>query len=210
MRRVPLETDYYEAYNQENVELVDVLSTPIERITPKGVVVGEREYELDVLIYATGFDAFTGALDRIEIRGLGGRCLSDKWADELRTYLGFASSGFPNLLTLVGPHNGSTFCNMPRCIEQNVEWAADLVRYVKENGYRRVDATEEAETTWTQHVHDLAAGSLLTKAPSWFTGVNVNLPDRKPRILQYMGGAPLFRQKCDEVAQKGYEGFSLS
>jgi len=210
MRRVPLETQYYEVYNQDNVELVDVLETPIDRITPRGVVVGGVEYELDVLVYATGFDAITGALDRIDIRGRGGQRLREKWADGPRTYLGFASAGFPNLLTLVGPHNGSTFCNMPRCIEQNVEWAADLIRYVKDGGYHLVEAEEKAEDEWTEHVLELAEGSLLVKVDSWFTGRNVNLPGKGPRVLQYMGGAPVFRAKCDEVAKQGYKGFRLS
>ena len=210
MRRGPLETNYYDVYNQDNVELVVVLAHPIERITPNGVVVAGVEDPLDVLVYATGFDAITGALDRIEIRGVGGQRLAEKWAEGPRTFLGFTSVGFPNLLTLVGPQNGSTFCNMPRCIEQNVEFVADLIGFMTRHGHRRFEATEEAETSWTANVEGLAAGSLLTKTDSWFTGVNVNLPDRKPRILQYMGGAPTFRAECDEVAAKGYPGFEIS
>jgi len=208
-RRVPLETGYYEVYNQDNVELVDVLETPIERITPKGVVVAGVEYELDVLIYATGFDAITGALTRIDIRGVGGEKLREKWVDGPRTYLGFSTAGFPNLLTLVGPHNGSTFCNMPRCIEQNVEWTADLIGYMRDEGYQRIEPTEDAEATWTEHVHELASMSLLAKTDSWFVGVNVNLPEKKRTILQYTGGSPVFKAKCDEVAARGYEGFAL-
>ena len=208
-RRVPLETSYYEVYNQDNVELVDVLETPIDRITPRGVLVGGVEYELDVLVYATGFDAITGALDRIDFRGVGGRKLKEKWGSGPKTYLGMTSVGFPNLLTLVGPHNGSTFCNMPRCIEQNVDWVADLLAHMDDEGYERVEATEDAEMSWTEHCQELASMTLLTKTDSWFVGVNVNLPEKKRTVLQYMGGAPLFEEKCNEVAAKGYEGFTL-
>jgi len=209
-RRVPLETDYYEVYNQPNVELVDVLENPIERITPRGVVVAGREHVLDTLVYATGFDAITGALSRIDIRGVGGQSLADKWADGPLTYLGFSSAGFPNLFTLVGPHNGSLFCNMPRCIEQNVEWTTGVLRYMREHGLRSIEATSAAETAWRDHVVELAEGSLLVKTDSWFTGMNTNLPDRKRTILQYMGGSVAFREKCDEVAAREYEGFQLA
>ncbi len=208
-RRVPLETGYYEVYNQDNVELVDLRETPIERITEKGVRTTKAEYELDILICATGFDAITGAFDRIDIRGAGGRALREKWADGPKTYLGMQTVDFPNLLTLVGPHNAATFCNIPRCIEQNVEWVTDLVRYMRQKGYERIEPTQAAEDAWTQHVYELVAFTLLPTADSWFMGVNQNLPNKKRTFLAYMGGAPAYRARCDEVAAKGYEGFVL-
>jgi cation diffusion facilitator CzcD-associated flavoprotein CzcO len=206
-RRVPLETHYYEVYNQNNVELVDLNENPIERITPAGIATRDRAYEFDIIIYATGFDAITGAFDRIEICGEGGRKLSQKWVDGPRTYLGLQAAGFPNLLTLVGPHNAATFCNIPRCIEQNVEWVTNLIRYMRENDYVQVSATEDAENGWTTHVYDIASLTLISKTASWFNGTNLNLPDKKRTFLAYAGGSPAYTQKCAEVAANGYEGF---
>jgi cation diffusion facilitator CzcD-associated flavoprotein CzcO len=208
-RRVPLETHYYEVYNQDNVELVDLNEDPIERITPQGIRTNDAEYELDILIYATGFDAITGAFDRIEIRGEGGKKLKDKWAEGPRTYLGLQAAGFPNFLTLVGPHNAATFCNIPRCIEQNVEWVTDLVGYMRDKNYTRIEATKEAEDAWTKHVYDVASLTLLSKTASWFTGANQNLPSKKQTFLAYAGGSPAYSAKCAEVASNDYEGFVL-
>lgn len=208
-RRVPLETGYYEVYNQDNVELVDVLAAPIRRITPKGVETRDAEYELDILIYATGFDAITGAFDRIDIRGEGGRRLREKWADGPRTYLGLQTVGFPNLLTLVGPHNAATFCNIPRCIEQNVDWVTKLLAHMRDAGYRRVEPEQSAEGEWTKHVYEVASLTLLSKTDSWFTGVNQNLPEKRRTFLAYAGGSPAYGAKCDEVAARGYDGFVL-
>ena len=207
-RRVPLETHYYEVYNQDNVLLVDVRETPIERITPTGIRTSDAEYEFDLIIYATGFDAVTGAFDRIDIRGVGGQKLKDKWADGPRTYLGLQIEGFPNLLTLVGPHNAATFCNIPRCIEQNVEWVTGLIRYMRDHGYQRVEPTAEAEDAWTEHVYEIATRMLFHQVDSWFMGVNTNVPGKQKRtFLLYSGGAPAYREKCDEFAANGYEGF---
>jgi cation diffusion facilitator CzcD-associated flavoprotein CzcO len=206
-KRVPLESGYYEQFNRDNVLLVDLRESPIERITPKGVKTSDAEYELDVIVYATGFDAVTGPLTRIDIRGEGGLSLKDKWAEGPRTYLGIQSVGFPNLLTLVGPHNGATFCNMPRCIEQNVEWVTDCIRYLREKGFTRIAATPEAEEAWTEHVNELAVGTLLSETDSWFFGANI--PGKKRTVLMYLGGALVYRKKVDEVAAKGYEGFVL-
>jgi len=208
-RRVPLETGYYEVYNQDNVRLVDVLEAPIQRITPKGVETRDAVYEVDILVYATGFDAITGAFDRIDIRGQGGRSLREKWADGPRTYLGLQTVGFPNLLTLVGPHNAATFCNIPRCIEQNVEWVTKLLSYMREGGFGHIEPRGEAEAEWTKHVYEIASLTLLSKAESWFTGVNQNLPDKKRTFLAYAGGSPAYGAKCDEVAARGYDGFLL-
>jgi cation diffusion facilitator CzcD-associated flavoprotein CzcO len=206
-KRVPLESGYYEQFNRENVLLVDINETPIERITPKGVKASDTEYEFDIIIYATGFDAVTGTLTRMDIRGEGGLSLKDKWADGPRTYLGIQSTGFPNLFTLVGPHNGATFCNIPRCIEQNVEWVTDCVRYMREKGFTRIAATPEAERAWTDHVNELAVGTLLSEVDSWFFGANI--PGKKRTVLMYFGGAPAYRKKCDDVAARDYEGFVL-
>ncbi|HKW92268.1 MAG TPA: NAD(P)/FAD-dependent oxidoreductase [Methylomirabilota bacterium] len=209
-RRVPLESGYYEVFNQPNVRLVDLRETPIERITPAGVKTAAAEHALDMIIYATGFDAITGAFDRIEFRGRGGRRLKDKWADGPRTYLGLQIEGFPNLFTLVGPHNAATFCNIPRCIEQNVEWVTALIRRMREKGHTRVEATVEAEREWTQHVLDTGRRMLFTEVDSWMMGINSNLPGKQKRtFVVYAGGAPKYRERCDEVATGGYVGFTF-
>ena len=209
-RRVPLETNYYEAYNQDNVDLVDIIETPIVRITPDGIETSERDYPVDMIIYATGFDAVMGSFNRMDIRGLGGRRLQDKWAGGPRTYLGLQVEGFPNMFTLVGPHNAASFCNIPRCIEQNVDWVTDALRHMGERGQTRIAATKEAEDEWTAHVLEIAQRMLFNKVDSWFTGINRNLPGRDKRsFLLYVGGAPAYREKCDAVAANGYEGFVL-
>lgn len=206
-KRIPLESGYYEVYNRDNVVLVDLHETPIERITPKGIKTSTTEYEFDIIIFATGFDAVTGAFTRIDFRGVGGQTLKDKWADGPHTYLGLQTAGFPNLFTLVGPHNGATFCNIPRCIEQNVAWVTECIRYMRAHNYKRIEATLEAEETWTEHVADTAARTLFPLADSWFMGANT--PGKKRTFLLYAGGSPAYRQKCEEVAAKGYEGFLL-
>jgi cation diffusion facilitator CzcD-associated flavoprotein CzcO len=209
-RRVPLESGYYEVFNQSNVRLVDLRETPIERITPCGVETSATEHALDMLVYATGFDAITGAFDRIDIRGRGGRRLRDKWAEGQRTYLGLQIEGFPNLLTLVGPHNAATFCNIPRCIEQNVDWVTALIRHMRDMGYTRVEPTAEAERSWTEHVHESGRRMLFTQVDSWMMGINSNVPGKDRRtFLVYAGGAPKYRERCDEVAAGGYVGFAL-
>jgi cation diffusion facilitator CzcD-associated flavoprotein CzcO len=209
-RRVPLESGYYEVFNQPNVDLVDLHETPIERITEKGIRTSDRERAFDMIIFATGFDAITGAFDRIDIQGRNGQRLKDKWADGPHTYLGLNVAGFPNMLTLVGPHNAATFCNLPRCIEQNVEWVSDLLGHMRKKGLTRVEATASAEEAWTAHVHETAARLLLMQVDSWMTGVNKNVAGRQKRtFMAYAGGAPKYRQKCDEVAALGYEGFTL-
>ncbi len=210
-RRVPLESGYYEVYNQPNVKLVDLRETPIERITGRGIKTSDAEYEFDMIIFATGFDAITGSFDRIDITGRGGQKLKDKWSDGPHTYLGLQSVGFPNMLTLVGPHNAATFCNLPRCIEQNVEWVTDLLKHMRDKGLTRIEATPAAEEAWTNHVHDSAARLLLMSVDSWMTGVNKNVAGRQKRtFMAYAGGAPKYRQKCDEVVAHGYEGFALA
>ena len=209
-RRVPLESGYYEVYNQENVHIVDIRETPIECITLTGIKTSDAEYAFDLIIYATGFDAITGAFDRIDIRGVGGQRLKDKWADGPQTYLGLMISGFPNFMTLIGPHNAATFCNIPRCAEQNVDWVAGLIAYMRENNYQSVVPTVKAQDAWTEHVYDTGRYLLLTQVDSWMTGINQNVPGRQKRtFMAYAGGAPNYRQRCDEIAANGYEGFEL-
>ena len=210
-RRVPMETRYYEVFNQSNVELVDLRDTPMERVTPTGIKCSDREREFDLIIYATGFDAVTGAFDRLNIEGLGGRKLADYWKDGPRTYLGLSAVGFPNLFTLVGPHNAATFCNIPRCIEQNVEWVTDLLRYMRDNKLSSAQPTLEGEQEWTRHVLETSERMLFTKVESWFMGYNPNRADKNERrFLVYAAGAPTYREKCDEVAAANYSGFEFS
>ena len=208
-RRVPMETNYYETYNRDNVSLVDCRETPIVRITESGVETTASEYVFDMIIYATGFNAVVGALERIDIRGVGGMALNEKWADGPRTFLGMQTQGFPNMFTLVGPHNGSTFCNIPRCIEQNVEWLTNLIAHMRENGLAYVEATNTAENEWTSHVYDTAMATLFPTADSWFMNVNQNLPEKKRTFLLYAGGAPQYKAKCDAVAASNYAGFDM-
>src|SRR5215475_122059 len=163
-KRIPLETEYYEAYNRDNVLLVDVRETPIESITPKGIRTSEKEYEFDVIIYATGFDAFTGALTQINIRGEGGQTLKDKWAEGPRTYLGMQIASFPNLFLAIS----TAFGNYPVCAEMIVEWITDCIRYVREKGYARVVSTPQAEEAWVEHANELGSLTLLSDAKSWF------------------------------------------
>lgn len=210
MRRVPLETNYFEIYNQDNVHLVDLSETPIAGITPNGVQCADREYDLDIIVYATGFDAVTGALNRIDIAGKDGKKLKDKWENGPRTYLGMQTVGFPNLFTLVGPHNGATFCNIPRCIEQNVDWVSDLISYMRDKNLRQIEPTLAAEDAWTIHVDETAEHTLFPKADSWFMGKNVNDPDKKRTFMLYAGGAPNYKARCDAVAANDYEGFAVS
>ena len=185
-RRVPMETKYYEVYNQDNVRLVDIKETPIERITETGIQTSSEHHELDMIIYATGFDAVTGGFDSIDIRGRGGERLKDKWADGPLTYLGVQIAGFPNMLSLVGPHSSGTFCNIPRCIEHNVEWVAKLLAHCKENNIVEVSADLDAETKWSDQVQELADTLLISKVDSWFTGINSNVEGRQKRTLLHV------------------------
>jgi cation diffusion facilitator CzcD-associated flavoprotein CzcO len=209
-RRVPQETGYYEAYNLPHVRLVDTRQTPIERVTETGIRTSDADYAFDIIIYATGFDAITGAFDRITFRGPDGTTLKDHWADGPKTYLGLMSSGFPNMLTIVGPHNASTRCNIPRCIEQNVDWVTDLLRTARDRGITRLEATHDAEADWSRHIEQLAEGMLYTQIDSWATGINSNVEGHNVRrILQYQGGAPAYRARCEEAATNGYAGMVL-
>ncbi|MBM4256713.1 MAG: NAD(P)/FAD-dependent oxidoreductase [Deltaproteobacteria bacterium] len=202
-KRIPLESGYYEVYNQDNVLLVDIRETPIERVTSEGIKTNDTEYEFDVIIYATGFDAVTGELTRMDIRGEGGQQLKDKWADGPSTYLGLQTAGFPNLFIA----NGAVFCNFPRCAEVVAEWVSECIGYMRQRNLTRIEPSKEAETTWTEHDISLTVGKLFTESSGWFLGANI--PGKKRQYLLYAGGAPVYRQKCAEVAANGYEGFVL-
>ncbi|MBT6276686.1 MAG: NAD(P)/FAD-dependent oxidoreductase [Chromatiales bacterium] len=209
MRRVPLESGYYEVYNQDNVLLVDLNETPIDRITPSGVQTSEKEYPFDLLIYATGFDGVTGPYDRIDIRGPGGRRLRQDWQDTPRTLLGVQVEGFPNMFMLMGPHTSRG--NIPRGIEQNVEWLAELVTHMTENGLQRVEPRADAVEEWTGYVIKMASYLLSSNIGSWQTGVNRNVEGRdKPRVLGFVGSAVRYRERADEVAAAGYREFVFS
>ena len=208
-RRLPLETFYYEVYNRDNVELVDLTETPIERITPKGIKTSEREYPFDIIIFATGFDAITGAFDKIELRGTGGARLKDKWKDGPETYLGLMVEGFPNMLMLMGPH--TALGNIPRSIEYSVEWVTGLIRFAQEKGLTRLEATAQGVASWTDHVKALGVGLLSNEVDSWMTGINRNVDGKTKRIVaRYSGSAPAYRERCDAVAAKDYDELRLA
>ena len=210
-RRVPMETNFYETFNLPTVELVDLNESPIECITETGVRTSARDYDVDLIVYATGFDAMTGAFDRIDFVGLDGKHLSDKWRDGPITYLGLQSAGFPNLLMLAGPQSGSGFTNFGRGVEECVDWATAMLAYMRDNGFETIATTSEFEDAWVEEVKDLYGLLLLGKVKSWFTGYNSNIEGRdKMRYLAYNGGAPRYRKTLAEVAQSGYRGFELS
>ena len=207
-KRVPLENGYYETYNRPNVRLVDLRETPIERITPRGILTSSEEHPLDVIVYATGFDAGTGTLIRIDIRGEGGLTLADKWREGPQTYLGLLVSGFPNLFIVNGPQNAAAFCNAGRCIEQNVDWIARCIERVRASGRARITPTLAAEHEWTQHVDDTAEASVLAQMKeSWFFGANT--PGKPRRITIYAGGAREYREHCEDAARAGYPGLEM-
>ncbi len=211
IQRLPLETGYFEAYNRESVLLVDGSETPIQRITPTGIRTTDRDYEFDLIVYATGFDAFTGAFDQINIEGTGGQKLRAKWADGPVTYLGLLVHGFPNLLMLGGPQSAAT--NFPRGAETAVDWISPLLEYAWKHGHTRVEATAEAEREWCDHVADMYKPLLLRKAKSWITGYNSNLEGHeygKMRCNIYNGGGPKYTGRLAQVAADDYQGIVLS
>jgi len=213
VQRVPMETNYYEAFNRDNVRLVDLQETPIERITPTGIRTTAEDLEFDVIVYATGFDAVTGAYDRIDIRGVGGERLRDKWADDPVTLYGMQASGFPNMLMPTGPQSGSASTNFPRGIELGVDWATGLLQHMWEHGYTREEATPEAEAEWGAHVREMYEMVLLRNAQGWFTGYNSNVEGHDKgtiRHVVYNGGTPKFRRTVTEAAEAGYPGIVFS
>jgi cyclohexanone monooxygenase len=207
-KRICVDTGYFETFNRDNVTLIDVNEQPIQRITPTGILAGDIEYPVDVIVFATGFDAMTGALTAIDIRGRGGRTLQEKWSEGPRTYLGIATAGFPNLFLVTGPGSPSVFSNMVVSIEQHVDWIADAIARLRKDGVQLMEADPAAENAWVDHVNAVAGSTLLPRANSWYMGANV---PGKPRIfMPYLGGVGAYRQKCDEVAANGYDGFELT
>jgi cyclohexanone monooxygenase len=207
-KRICVDTDYYETFNRENVTLVDVSAAPIAGMTPDGLRTADAAYELDVIVFATGFDAMTGALTRLDPRGAGGARLPAKWDAGPTNYLGIMTTGFPNFFMVTGPGSPAVLSNVVVSIEQHVEWLADLFAYMKEKGYQRIEPAPEAERAWVEHCNELASRTLSGKGKSWYTGANI---PGKPRVMMpYMGGVDTYRRKCAEVAAKGYEGFRLS
>jgi cation diffusion facilitator CzcD-associated flavoprotein CzcO len=208
-RRVPLESGYFEVYNQPNVKLVDITETPIERVTPTGIKTSDAEYECDIIIYATGFDAITGAFDRIDIRGSDGASLKDKWQDGPQTFLGILVDGYPNMLMVMGPHAG--LGNFPRAAEYSADWATGLIRFARDRGLTRIEATAAGATAWTDHVIAASEGLLFTEVDSWMTGINRNVEGKQVRrIMRYSGGHPKFRERCEAVVADGYRELSLA
>ncbi|MGK5115650.1 NAD(P)/FAD-dependent oxidoreductase [Geodermatophilus sp. CPCC 205506] len=206
-KRICLDTGYYDTFNRDDVALVDLRRTPIVEITPRGVRTTDAEHELDALVLATGFDAVTGPLLRMEIRGRDGVTLRERWAEGPRSYLGLQVSGFPNLFTITGPGSPSVISNVVVSIEQHVDWITECLRHLREHAIDTIEPDRDAEDAWVQHVHDVAAVTLYPRAPSWFVGANV---PGKPRVfMPYLGGVPAYRQKCDEVVAAGYDGFRL-
>ena len=209
VQRVPMETSYFEVYNRDNVHLVDISETPIEEITDTGLRTTERDYEFDIIVYATGFDAITGAFDRIDIQGVGGARLRDKWREGPSTFLGMLVHGFPNFLMPSGPQSGSASTNYPRGIETGVNWCTKLLGYMWDHGYTHAEPTLEAQERWTSHVKEMYSAMLMRKAKSWFTGYNSNVPGHEygtVRYLVYNGGTPKYVSNINRVAENGYAG----
>jgi cyclohexanone monooxygenase len=207
-KRICVDTDYYATFNRANVTLVDIKAGGIEQISPNAVRAGGRDYEVDALVLATGFDAMTGSVAKIDIRGRDGRTLNQKWAEGPRTYLGLMSAGFPNLFVITGPGSPSVLSNMIVSIEQHVDWIADCVAYMRAHGFAAMEAATDAEDRWVAHVNEVAYATLYPQANSWYMGANI---PGKPRIfMPYIGGVGAYRQICNDVAAKGYQGFKMT
>ena len=206
-KRLCVDTDYYATYNRKNVQLVDVSSQPIDRITPNGILHGAKEYEFDAIVFATGFDAMTGALANIKIVGKGGSLLSEKWQDGPQTYLGLTSNGFPNMFMITGPGSPSVLTNMLPSIEQHVNFISECIAHMTEHDFSTIEPDREAEIDWGLHVNEVAGLSLRSTCSSWYVGANV---PGKPRVFSpYIGGFPKYVERCEQVVGNNYEGFTL-
>jgi cyclohexanone monooxygenase len=207
-KRICIDTHYYETYNRDNVTLVSVRENPIKRLTASGIELEDgTRFDLDVLVFATGFDAVTGPVMRMNVVGKGGLELNKKWESGPQTYLGIQTTGFPNMYMITGPGSPSVLSNMTTSIEQHVEWVSDAIQYMEDNGINRMEPDQEYEEAWVQHVNEVADKTLYPRARSWYMGANI---PGKPRVfMPYVGGVGNYRQKCDEVAANGYEGFVL-
>lgn len=205
-KRPVLDSGYFETFNRSNVTLVDINAAPIQAITPSGLQTADAEYDLDIIILATGFDAMTGALLKIDIRGRDGLSLRDKWAAGPVNYLGLQVSGFPNLFTITGPGSPSVLTNMMVAIEQHVEWVTDCISFMVERDHVRIEATDAAQDAWVAHVNEVANGTLYVSCHNWYQGYNI---PGKARVFMPLPGFPPYVEKCDAVAANGYEGFEL-
>jgi len=207
-KRICIDSDYFAAFNRPNVTLVDIKSNPIEEILPDAVRTGGKDYEVDALVLATGFDAMTGSVAKIDIRGRKGQTLNQKWAEGPKTYLGLMSAGFPNLFMITGPGSPSVLSNMIVSIEQHVDWIADCIAYMRDRDLDSMEAKKEAEDNWVDHVNEVAQGTLYPQANSWYMGANI--PGKPQIFMPYIGGVAIYRQTCNDVAAKGYEGFTMT
>ena len=206
-KRLCLDTGYYATFNRDNVSLVDIRETPIERITKAGIMTTDAEYPFDLIVFATGFDAVTGPLFALSLTGVGGVTLKEAWKDGPQSYLGLMVSGFPNLFTVNGPSSPSALTNMLQAIEHHVDWIVDCIAFAETNGFAGVDADEEAQIAWAHEVANMADKTLYTKANSWYMGANV---PGKPRVfLMYIGGLDNYVNRCDQIVQGGYIGFNF-
>ncbi len=206
-KRPVLDSGYFETYNRSNVQLVDISATPIEAITSKGIRTSDAEYALDIIVLATGYDAMTGALLKIDIRGRDGLPLRDQWAAGPVNYLGLQVAGFPNLFTITGPGSPSVLTNMMVAIEQHVEWVSDCIKHIVTHGHASIEATEDAQNTWVAHVNEVAGKTLQVTCHSWYLGANI---PGKPRVFMPLPGFPPYVEKCEAVVANGYEGFVLA
>ncbi|WP_417513105.1 flavin-containing monooxygenase [Minwuia sp.] len=207
-KRLCVDTGYFETYNRDNVTLIDIAGTPIEELTETGVSVGGADYSFDAIVFATGFDAMTGAILNVDIRGRDGERLAEKWDGGPRNYLGLSMHGFPNLFTVTGPGSPSVLTNMIPSIEQHVEWISECIDHLRKTGASLIEPELEAEDRWVAHVNEVAGMTLRSTCSSWYVGANV---PGKPRVfMPYIGGFPAYVAKCEEVAARGYEGFVLS
>jgi cyclohexanone monooxygenase len=207
-KRICIDSDYFATFNRFNVTLVDIRSNPIEEITASAVRTGGKDYEVDALVLATGFDAMTGSVAKIDIRGRDGQTLNQKWAEGPKTYLGLMSAGFPNLFIITGPGSPSVLSNMMVSIEQHVDWIADCVAYMRDRGLDAMEAHKDAEDQWVDHVNEVAHTTLYPQANSWYMGANI--PGKPQIFMPYIGGVGVYRQICNDVAAKGYEGFAMT
>ena len=206
-KRGVIDSGYFETFNRSNVLLVDISAAPIQAITPSGIRTADADYALDIIVFATGFDAMTGALLRIDIRGRDGLTLREKWAAGPVNYLGLQVPGFPNLFTITGPGSPSVLANMMVTIEQHVEWVTDCINYMVEHDQVCIEASEDAQEAWVAHVNEVADDTLAVTCQSWYLGANI---PGKPRVFMPLPGFPPYVEKCEEVVAKGYEGFVLS
>lgn len=208
-RRVPLESGYFEAFNEPNVKLVDVKEDPIETFTATGIKTKSEDFEFDIIICATGFDAVTGSFRAVDIQGIDGLKLTDVWSEGIKTFLGLTVRGFPNMFMIMGPHQ--MFGNIPRSIEYAVNWTADIIKYARDHNLRHIQATEKGMKEWTDHVWQCGQGLLANEVDSWMTGVNKNLAHKQNRSMtRYNGPAPGYRRLCDEVKAGEYSDFVLA